>query len=194
MHSIPLPFSISLLTPWLDPEPFPDLAGIKISKQFQEIIASTDSLTKRLETHTASPSLVRLENQHLQSDWEDLPEIWTPDYQIHPPHAALLRNAWLTLGKQDLIFAHSQLSLTSMTETTQHTIQQGEQPLGSLFLARDEQVQRQRLQLAAANLPTLASRLNWPESHRFICRRSLFFVANELCGRILEIFLTDLSS
>lgn len=193
-YPMPLPFTLHFLTPWLSPDPFPELAGVMISLRYQAVLASTDSLTRRLEQLTGCSSLVRLENQQLQSVWEDLPEIWTPDYQITHSSVILTRNAWLNLGKRDLVFAYSQLTMTDLTETIQLAIEQGEQPLGSLFLARDEQVERQQVQLASAQAPMLANRLGLPENHPFVCRRSLFIVTGHLYGRILELFLTDLST
>ncbi|MEO5332032.1 MAG: chorismate lyase [Magnetococcus sp. YQC-5] len=190
---MPLPFPTRFLTPWLLPSPFPDLAGALISMRFQAILASTDSLTRRLEILTGQPSHIRLETQQLQSNPQDLPDVWSPDYPLDPSSPALTRNAWLAFGEHDLVFAHSQLTLTGMSETTQQAIRRGEQPLGSLFLSRDKPVARHMLQLAAASAPTLAQRLQLPEDKIFIGRRSLFMVTDQICGRILELFLTDLS-
>ncbi|MBF0293858.1 MAG: DUF98 domain-containing protein [Magnetococcales bacterium] len=181
-------------TPWLAPEPFPDLGGRAISESFQAVLGSTDSLTRRLEILTGASGRVRLEEQATLPEWEDLPEVWTPEYRMEPPGPILTRNAWLALGERDLLFAHSQLLLAGMEETTRQAIQRGEQPIGSLFLARDERMRRQRLQLALAISPVLAARQGLPGDHPFFARRSLFFVADALRGRILELFWSDLSS
>ncbi|MBF0178434.1 MAG: DUF98 domain-containing protein [Magnetococcales bacterium] len=181
-------------TPWFAPEPFPDLGGSAISESFRAVLGSTDSLTRRLELLTGASGRVRLEEQATLPEWEDLPEIWPPEYRMEPSGPIMTRNAWLALGGRDLLFAHSQLLLAGMEETTRQAIRRGEQPIGSLFLARDEQMRRQRLQLALAISPALAARQGLPEDHRFFARRSLFFVADALRGRILELFWSDLTA
>ncbi|MBF0272298.1 MAG: chorismate lyase [Magnetococcales bacterium] len=188
-----LPFPLQLLTPWLAPDPFPLLAEIRVAPRFREVVSSTDSLTRRLERLTGAASRVRLEEQFQHPLLEEDPLLWGPEYRIPEAPAILSRNAWLALGTQDLVFAHSQLALSGMAPSTRRAIEQGEAPLGALFLARDEPVERRHLCLAVGVAPALARSVNFPEHHRFVMRRSLFLVAGEACGRILELFLMDLS-
>ncbi|MBF0190791.1 MAG: chorismate lyase [Magnetococcales bacterium] len=188
-----LPFSLQLLTPWLLPDPFPLLEELPVAPRYREMLSSTDSLTRRLERLTGAASRVRLEKQFQHSVLEEDPLLWGPEYRIPDAPAILSRQAWLALGEQDLVFAHSQLSLVGLAPSTCLAIEQGEAPLGALFLARDEPVERRHLRLAVGVAPALARSAGLAEDHRFVLRRSLFLVAGAACGRILELFLTDLS-
>ncbi|MEO5347169.1 MAG: chorismate pyruvate-lyase family protein [Magnetococcus sp. YQC-9] len=187
-------FPLLPLTEWFPPEPFPDLSGIAIATRFRELLASTDSLTRRLERLTGLESRVRIEEQSVQQSASAVDEpLWDARYRLPGEEAVLTRNAWLRLGSEELVFAHSQLALNGMDPPIRSAIVAGDQPLGSLFLARDEQVERRHLQLAACRAPGLAARIARNPDHPFIVRRSLFLVAGVPCGRILELFLTDLS-
>ncbi|MBF0213974.1 MAG: chorismate lyase [Magnetococcales bacterium] len=191
-----LPFPLQLLTPWLAPDPFPVLADLPVAPRFQELLSSTDSLTRRLERLTGLSSRVRLADQSPCSALRDREEggrLWSPEYRIPDSGIDLDRKVWLTFGERDLLFAHSQLALSGMAPAVRQAIERGEEPLGSLFLARDAQVNRLHLMLAVCHAPALAQAARLPEAHRFIVRRSLFLVAGESCGRILELFLMDLS-
>ncbi|MBF0627934.1 MAG: DUF98 domain-containing protein [Magnetococcales bacterium] len=189
-----LPFSLHLLTPWLAPEPFFGLDDLPVATRFRALVSSTDSLTRRLEVLTAAPSRVRLESQErLAVDTVDA-LLWGAGYAVPDGQEGLLsRNAWLTLGDRDLVFAHSRLALSGMPPAIRRAIEQGEEPLGTLFLAQDEPVERLDLHLALGHSPSLARRVGLEEAHRFLVRRSLFLVAGVVYGRILELFLMDLS-
>lgn len=188
-----LPFPLLPLTPWHPPDPFPELADLVIAPRYRELLASTDSLTRRLENLTGLPSRVRLEEQTRSTTGAESGDPWDPDWLATGSAPFLIRAAWLRLGDLEMVFAHSRLSLAGMDPHVQQAIEVGDQPLGSLFLARDEQVERRHLQLSACRAPALAERLGRDADLPFILRRSLFLVAGQPRGRILELFLTDLS-
>ncbi|MBF0342193.1 MAG: hypothetical protein HQL95_14705, partial [Magnetococcales bacterium] len=104
-----LPFPLHLTTPWLSPVPFPSLGGLSVDPRYQEVLSSTDSLTRRLEQLTGSPSRVRLEDQSVPASREESSLIWGPEYHLSDPGTQLPRTAWLTLGNAALLFAHSPL-------------------------------------------------------------------------------------
>ncbi|MBF0164750.1 MAG: chorismate lyase, partial [Magnetococcales bacterium] len=171
-----------------------ELGDLVVAPRYREMLASTDSLTRRLENLTGLPSRVRLEEQSQSPAESATHEPWDPAWLATPEsEPILIRAAWLRLGDVEMVFAHSRLSLAGMDPRIQQAIEVGDQPLGSLFLARDEQVERRHLQLAACRAPVLAERIGRNPGQPFILRRSLFLVAGQPRGRILELFLTDLS-
>ncbi|MBF0613622.1 MAG: chorismate lyase [Magnetococcales bacterium] len=189
-----LPFSLQFITPWLTPSPFPVLADLSIARHYQVMLASTDSLTRRLEDLTGVASRVRLEHQSCGTLEADDGEVWGPEYRLPAPQPLLVRHAWLTLGVNDWVFAHSELALSSFSVEIRRAVEQGAEPLGTLFLARDASVERLHVCLAACHAPELARRAGFQSDHVFVARRSLFLVTGQVCGRIVELFLMDLSS
>ncbi len=189
---MPLPFPMHFPHGWKPPEPFLALHGGDLGATMREALRCDDSLTRHLERLAGETARVRLESQELVPAWVEDAALWNGD-QPPPAGEVLLRNAWLELAGRDWIFAHSQVAMTDLADSARRVIDQGVEPLGSLFLERDGPVTRQGLELALAHSPALAARLEQPAERLFWCRRSRLQVNGHFRARILELFPFPLS-
>lgn len=181
---------------WMEPHIFLRRKGGQLSERFRSLLACTGSLTQRMEHFCGRSSLhVRLEKS-LPVSWPDT--LWSQAFHLsNCDHNALLfRDAWLMVNEKKCLFAHSQIDLEGLPSLLRQAIESGRKPLGALFLARDNYLERRHLELTQARIPWLATRLGLAPSHLFWCRRSLLSVSpgNSARGRILELFWSDLSA
>ena len=184
------PFLPHLLRGWLPPEAFFQRFGMPDSPRLCAALRCTDSLTRYLEAQTRQTVRVRIENQTPIVEAQDDAMLWHGSHGLLlPDRAMLVRNAWLLLADQAWIYAHSQVAVDHLTAEAKAAIEQGEEPLGSLFLEREGPVERTDLELAEAQVPDLARHLGQAEAQRYWCRRSLFRVNHAVRARIFEIFL-----
>ncbi len=190
---MPLPFPSRFPHGWKHPDAFLAIHGGDLGQTMREALCCNDSLTRHLETLAGHSARVRLERQELVPTWEVEAALWNGNHVPPPPGEVLLRNAWLELAGRDWIFAHSQVAMSDLTTSARQVIDQGVEPLGSLFLEQDGLVSRQGLELALAHSPALAARLQQPADQLFWCRRSRLQVNGHFRARILEIFLSSLT-
>ena len=184
---IALPYLPKLLQGWLPPERFFETYDGDVS--IRMALACTGSLTRYLEEQTGHMVQLKIESQELLSTWEGNARLWNKCHALPENGMMLSRNAWLLLAGQERIFAHSQVVISALPLEVKLAIEQGEEPLGSLFLEREGSVERVDLELAGAHVPDLAVRLGHKADLVFWCRRSLFCVNHQTRARILEIFL-----
>lgn len=189
-----LPFIPRLTRGWLPPERFFKTFGEPNSSRLRVALSCTGSLTRHLEKQTGQTVQVRLESQAEVLAWEELSLLWDRCYFLPPESNILSRNAWLLFSGQVRIFAHSQVAVTKLPQKTREAIEQGDEPLGPLFLEREASVARTELELATAHVASLAQHLGQNMDTLYWCRRSLFRVNNDIRARIFEIFLPDLLS
>ncbi|MBF0136034.1 MAG: chorismate lyase [Magnetococcus sp. DMHC-1] len=156
---------------------------------FRNALTCTGSLTRHLESALGEPLRVRLEQQSLRQEWQDDPILWNGSHHLPTGEEILVRDAWLSIRQQDVIFAHSEMVLAGLAPELRTAVDQGAEPLGLLFQGQAGDVRRQRLELARALVPELARRTGLPVDQIFWCRRSLFMAGNVLRARILELFI-----
>ena len=191
--SMPLPFAIAFPHGWRQPEPFLAAHGDRLTGLMGEALCCNGSLTRHLEKQAGHPVRVRLEGQERIPEWAAEPALWNGGPPPSSGGDVLLRNAWLELAGRDWVFAHSQVAVAGLTDADLRVIDQGEAPLGSLFLDRDDQVRRPELELALARSPELAARLGQPPEQPFWCRRSHLQVNGIFRARILEVLLSPVA-
>ncbi|MBF0176441.1 MAG: chorismate lyase [Magnetococcales bacterium] len=155
----------------------------------QQALVCDGSLTRHLETTTGKPLRVRLERQTLRPSWQENLVLWQGLPQLPVGKEILVREAWLSIARKDLIFAHSEMLLDGLAQVVRSAVEQGEEPLGMVFQERDGEVSRQHLELARVRAPELALRAGMLPHHPFWCRRSLFLTGSVMRARILEMFL-----
>ena len=187
---MPLPFFPRFKNGWQAPDLALRRFGGKLAVSFQSALLCQGSLTRYLEALVQQPVGVRVESQESAWDWQAAPPLWDDCPTPEPQKGEIfLRNAWLELGGQAWVFAHSQVAVADLPPAARQAIERGREPLGPLFMNREARVERQGLQLARAHIPELAARLECPAEQVFWCRRSLFRVNGSLRARILELFL-----
>ncbi|MBF0463419.1 MAG: chorismate lyase [Magnetococcales bacterium] len=183
------PFLPQLIKGWLPPDLFFQQFGTPDSPRLHDALRCTSSLTRYLERQTQQTVRVRLAGQSPIVDAAGDAILWTGQQNLPAADAILVRDAWLLLADQAWIFAHSQVTVDHLAAEARAAIERGEEPLGSLFLEREGQVERTDLELALAEVPALASHLGHATGQRYWCRRSLFRVNQSIRARIFEIFL-----
>ncbi|MBF0444346.1 MAG: chorismate lyase, partial [Magnetococcales bacterium] len=134
---------------------------------------------------------IQLINQEHHQDWEDNPNLWSKQHTFKSKKGVTIRNVWLQVGGENILFAHSQLALNSLTASTRHDIKEGRLPLGSLLLQSENAIERQLLEITQAVIPELAKDIGSDEERVFWCRRSLFLINGAVSARILEVFLIN---
>lgn len=189
-----LPFAVQLFEKWLPPDRFFQTAAAPRSLPLRAALACVGSLTRYLEEQTGQTVKIRLESQERITYPETGSPLWDQRHQLSTQGTLLSRNAWLILADQERIFAHSQIVMRALPEEIQSKIERGKEPLGALFLERQEPVERTDLEVAGAYLPALAHRLGQEHHTLYPCRRSLFRVNRTVRARIVEIFLPSLFS
>ncbi|MBF0401507.1 MAG: chorismate lyase [Magnetococcales bacterium] len=188
------PFLPQLLKGWLPVDAYFKRFGLPHSPRLQAALSCTDSLTRHLETESHQTVRVRLEHQAPMLDDADESSLWDQQQRLPPQSMILARSVWLLLEDQARLYAHSQVAIDQLSPAAKTAIEQGDEPLGSLFLAHEGKVERTDLELAEAHIPDLAARLGHESNQSYWCRRSLFRVNHEIRARIYEIFLPLLLS
>lgn len=186
-----IPYSLQLVEAWQAPERLLERFGDGLPPRCHDALAYNGSLTRYLEQEWGEPVAVRLESQQLIPGWEEVPLLWDDRHDLPVAGQVMERNAWLLVGGQDLVFAHSQVGLSGLDEPLRSAIEQGEQPLGALFRQLEEEVGRARLELALVRSPQLARKANLPTDRLLWCRRSLLNVGAGPRARVLEVFLGE---
>lgn len=183
------PFLPHLLKGWLPPDAFFKQFGAPHSPHLRAALCCTDSLTRHMEAQTQQTVRVRLESQTPVLDGEEHSILWDKQQQLPPESIILARSVWLLLHDKPWLYAHSQVAIDQLSTAARTAIEQGEEPLGSLFIEHEGRVARTDLELAEAHIPDLAAQLGHQHNHCYWCRRSLFRVNQEIRARIFEIFL-----
>ena len=191
---MPQPFLPQLLKGWLPPEAFFQQFGAPESLGVRGALSCTDSLTRYLEEQTQQTVRIRLESQMPLVAGQGDSILWDRQQKLPANSSILARSAWLLLAQQPWLYAYSQVAVAQLSPEARGAIEQGEEPLGSLFLQRDGSVERTDLELAEARIPDLSCHLRQKDDQKYWCRRSLFRVDQVIHARIFEIFLPDLLS
>ena len=190
---MPIPFFPRLLEDWLPPERLFQTSALPDSPRLCAALNCTGSLTRYLQEQTGQTVRIRLESQEpMLEEGEEDALLWDTCHTLPPDSKILARNAWLVLADQEWLFAHSQVAMAALPIEAREAIEQGEEPLGSLFLEREGSVERSGLELARAYIPDLAHHLGQQTDSIYWCRRSLFCVNHGIHARIFEIFLPAL--
>lgn len=160
-----------------------------------DALAWEGSLTRFLQSRFRVAVGVVLERQEyrdgIRDAWPEGPESvpWPEVYRLPAGRTVLLRDAFLLLGRQPVVFAQSLIRLDGLPPALQQAVAEGEKPLGGLFLAQEQEIHRDHLEVSQGLLPRLSDRLAFPSSQPLWRRRSLFRVGGEVRARILETFL-----
>lgn len=178
-----------LLKGWLPPDAFFKQFGAPPSPRLRAALCCTDSLTRYMEKETRQTVRVRLESQTPVSGGQEHSVLWDRQQQLPPESIILSRRVWLLLEDRAWLYAHSQVAIDQLSTAARVAIEQGEEPLGTLFIEHEGRVARTDLELAEAYIPDLAAQLGHARDHCYWCRRSLFRVNHEIRARIFEIFL-----
>jgi chorismate-pyruvate lyase len=184
-------YTLKLLDPWQKPEAVLQSRGKDYSPSMHAALKCRGSLTTHLEAQFKQMVEVQLINQEHNLDWEDNPTLWSKKHTWASKKAVTMRNVWLQIGGENILFAHSQLALNSLTTPTSQAIKEGRLPLGSLLLQSENAIERQLLEIAQAVIPDLAIKIGCDQKRVFWCRRSLFLVNGTVTARILEVFLAN---
>ncbi|MBF0152792.1 MAG: chorismate lyase [Magnetococcales bacterium] len=166
-----------------------DRLFLALSSVMQEALVCKNSLTRHLEALSGSPLRVRLERQTLCRAWQDDSPFWSELHRLPTGDDILVRDAWLSVDRQELILAHSEMPLGGVAPEIRAAVDRGEEPLGIVFQEREGEVSRQHLELARMCVPEVARRLGLASAEVFWCRRSLFLTGFTVRARILELFL-----
>lgn len=188
------PYQLHLLEPWTPPQEALPRWQHSLDGGVRAALMCDHSLTRHLEAYWQTPVTVTLEgHQWLQGEaarqlLADAPHPWH-HFQLAGEESLLLRDAWLAAGGANRIYAHSRLILDGLSTGLRQAIEQGERPLGDLFLQSEDSLSRQGLLITLAQHSLLAKRLNLPAHHPFWCRHSRLQVGSRVRADILEIFL-----
>ncbi|MBF0590014.1 MAG: DUF98 domain-containing protein [Magnetococcales bacterium] len=183
--------SLQFEDPWQSSESLLQRRGDTLSELSCAALVCSDSLTMALEELYGAPVTLRQVRQgEPPEQMADADSLWRDGPPSPEGDEILARQAWLDVGGIAQVFAHSELSGALFSPTLRRDLSLGETPLGMMFLDRDRPVTRHALELARARVPQVAMALGVAEETLFWCRRSLFRVDGESCGRIVEIFLT----
>ncbi|MBF0148235.1 MAG: chorismate lyase [Magnetococcales bacterium] len=179
---------IQFLDAWSDPDRLIADQGTHLSSLLQDLLTWRGSLTQRLENRMGKKvELQLISHDHVHS-WPDDGDVWKGSDAFDPDTAMLVRNAWLVLGGNRLVFAHSQIVIDNLPESDYHSIKAGNQALGYLFIANNGQLTRKDLQLNRILLSDSPLFSDFRTMNPCWCRRSLFHVNDVLLARIIEIF------
>ncbi|MBF0124142.1 MAG: chorismate lyase [Magnetococcales bacterium] len=184
-----LPFTLQFHHHWHSPPRLLEQHHERVPERLEAALLYTGSLTGYLERLWQQPVVVHLQRQYIQATLDDDERLWSGYPPLDCAVGVLSRVAWLQVAGQERLVAASQLSLAGLPESLRGEIENGQRPLGALFLEQAAEVARDHLQLALARAPELAQRLGEPSEQLFWCRRSLFR-AGEARARIIEVFLT----
>jgi chorismate-pyruvate lyase len=184
-------YTLQLVKPWQQPDVLLDNPSIECSPNLHSTLKCTGSLTSHLENQFKQTVEIQLINQEHHQDWEENPNLWSKQHTFDAKKGVTIRNVWLQVGGENILFAHSQLALNSLTASTSHDIKEGRLPLGSLLLQSENAIERQLLEITQAVIPDLAIDIGSDEDRVFWCRRSLFLINGAVSARILEVFLIN---
>ncbi|MBF0194559.1 MAG: chorismate lyase [Magnetococcales bacterium] len=184
-------YTLQLLNPWQQPEVLLENPALGCSADLKSALKCTGSLTSHLENQFKQTVEIQLINQEHSQDWENNPNLWSKKHTFESKKGVTLRNVWLQVGGDNILFAHSQLALNSLTSSTRQDIKAGRLPLGSLLLQSENAIERQLLEISQAIIPDLATDIGSAKDRVFWCRRSLFLINGAVSARILEVFLIN---
>lgn len=184
-------FTVRIQEGWLPPDDMLTRHEEGLEPVLREALACPGSLTRHLEQLWKQPVGVRLEGQSAMSGWLEDASLWNGDYQLPVRGLILHRDAWITCGGRDRVFAHSQLAVGDLSQEMRRSIDTGDRPLGAIFLEQELSVVREQLELARVQVPEVARRQGVPDQTTFWCRRSLLSVSGVLQARIMELFLNS---
>lgn len=179
---------VRFLDSWSEPDHLISVKDDLLDGSLRDLLTYRGSLTQRLEDLIGKRVELQLISHFSLSQWPEDPKFWNNEEILAKNNCILVRNAWLVLGGERYVFAHSQIVLNDLSESDRVTITAGNQALGYLFMEKNGQLKRENLQF---------NRISFTNSDLFPgfcgfnpcwCRRSQFYVDNVLRARILEIF------
>lgn len=182
-------FSVRILEGWQPPEHLLTRHDKGMNPSLRQALACQGSLTRHMEHLWLQPVGVRLEGQSAMSGFLEDAILWNGAYQFPVRGLVLHRDAWITVGGRDRVFAHSQLAVADLPKEMRRSIDAGDRPLGAIFLEQEQTVVRESLELALTLVPEVARKQGLPDQSPFWCRRSLLRVNGQRQARIMELFL-----
>ena len=174
---------------WFDLDGFVDHhLSTPLSPVARLLLTSDGSMTQMMEAlllATVSMVIVRQEIVALSRGSLEL-------IQVNEGEKALAREAWLTDGKNPLIFAHSLLFTNSAEEESLIAIQEVKKPIGRMVRENSIKTFRDGCRLGIVKSPDIASHLGISPDTDFWGRYYRLTTDGNLSGLIFEIFSPEL--
>jgi len=167
---------------WFDLKEFADHHLTNpLSPVARMLLTSDGSMTQMLESLLLSKVSMSIERQELIASVGDLNIVESDGRE------ALAREAWLTDGKDPLIYAHSVLLSNNETYSLR-SIQEVSQPLGRMLRDNKVKTLRDECRIGIVNSPQIAERLSIDSDSDLWARYYRLTTDSGLYGVIFELF------
>ncbi|HBO84455.1 MAG: hypothetical protein A2073_07835 [Deltaproteobacteria bacterium GWC2_42_11] len=163
-------------------------SGFSLDNHERLILSSDGSLTRLLESLYMSPVEVEVKDQK-----KDRIEEWVADYLcISPYQDVMIRDIWLTKGKERLVYASSVFPVAGLDETFLEKLKKGEEPIGHLLRTHNLLTMRDKWEIGVIQCREVADDLRIPADVLLWARRYRLLASPiggmGITAAILEIF------
>jgi len=176
---------------WFSSSELVNNKGLEQLPELSRILLMSDgSMTQILETIFLSKVSIDIKMQKLISPGADVARFAGLDEGSQ----ALLREGWLTVGDEALVYTHSLLFAAQDGDLPIAAIKKMDKPLGKMMRSDNIKTFRDRLQIGLIKSVDVAKELKAPQDSRFWARLYRLATDRGLTGVMFELFSPRLLS